>query len=180
MSRHKLLAILIVSALPGIALAGTESGFYIGAGVGQASIDEISADDVDIDSFDADDTGFKIFGGYNFGIVPLIDLAIEGGYVDFGEPDDNGIAVDANGYDIFGLAGVNLGPVGLFAKVGYVMWDADVSGDVSGGDDGSDPAYGVGARLKFGSLEVRAEYELFDIDAAGDVDFLSASGVWTF
>jgi len=138
-------------------------------------------------SFDGDDTGFKIFGGYNFGLIPLVDLAIEGGYVDLGKPDDTvegfNAEADASGFDIFALAGVNLGPVGVFGKVGMVKWEGTV--DVEGvgevlDDDGTDLAYGVGARLKFGSLEVRAEYELFDVGEADDVSLLSASGVWTF
>ena len=90
--------------------------------------------------------------------------------------------IDANGFDLFGLVGVNLGPVGLFAKAGLVQWDADasVNGQDVASDDGTDPAYGIGARLKFGSLEARAEYEYFDIDNVDDVSLLSASVAWTF
>jgi outer membrane immunogenic protein len=115
-----------------------------------------------------------------------VDLAIEGGYVDFGKPDDNvgvdKLEIDANGFDLFGLAGVNLGPVGVFAKLGMVKWDADasVNGQGVGDDDGTDLAYGIGARLKFGSLEARAEYELFDVDDVDDISLLSASIAWTF
>jgi len=184
--RKRLIAALMgVSLLPAIALAGTESGFYLGAGVGKADAGDLDDGSTNI-SFDGDDTGWKIFGGYNFGFIPLIDLAIEGGYVDFGKPDDNfgpnNLEIDANGFDLFGLVGVNLGPVGLFAKAGLVQWDADasVNGQDVASDDGTDPAYGIGARLKFGSLEARAEYEYFDIDNVDDVSLLSASVAWTF
>lgn len=183
MNQTKLLAAIAAGALllPAASFAGTESGFYVGAGVGQASIGDIDSDEFGEFEYDGDDTGWKIFAGYNFGLIPFLDLAIEGGYVDFGKPDDDGIEIDANAFDIFGLVGVNVGPVGLFAKAGLIQWDADASdGNDSGSDDGTDPAYGVGARLKFGSLEVRAEYELFDIDGVDDVSLLSASGVWTF
>ncbi len=183
--------LLGVMALPATALAGTESGLYVGGSVGQASVGDIDIDGGEgfgnID-FDGDDTGYKLFVGYNFGVIPLIDLAIEGGYRDLGKPDGSipggNLEVDANGFDLFGLVGVNLGPVGVFAKVGAIMWDADVTftgeGSASAGDDGTDPAYGIGARLKFGSLEVRAEYEMFDVDAVDDADFLSAGVAWTF
>ena len=180
-------------ALPATALAGTESGLYVGGSVGQASVGDIDIDGGEgfgnID-FDGDETGYKLFVGYNFGVIPLIDLAIEGGYRDLGKPDETiegvNLEVDATGFDLFGLVGVNLGPVGIFAKAGAIMWDADVTASLAGigsesaGDDGTDLAYGIGARLKFGSLEVRAEYEMFDIDAADDVDFLSAGVAWTF
>lgn len=183
-TRTASLAVLAALLLPVAASAGTESGFYIGAGVGQASVGDIDVENVDV-SFDGDDTGFKIFAGYNFGFIPLVDLAIEGGYVDLGNPDDtvagNRVEVDATGLDLFGLVGVNLGPVGVFAKIGMVNWDADINTDFgSGSDDGTDAAYGIGARLKFDALEIRAEYELFDVSAADDVDMLSASLAWTF
>lgn len=189
------IGLLGASLLPGAALAGTESGFYVGAGIGQAQIEDINIDEEDLSdlNFDGDDMGYKIFAGYNFGVIPLVDLAIEGGYVDFGKPDDTfpyylgdaNIEADANGWDIFGVVGANIGPVGVFGKIGMIMWDGDLTASAPGegsetiGDDGTDPAYGIGARMNFGSLEVRAEYEIFDIDVA-DVDMLSASAVWTF
>lgn len=179
--RKALMAVLLAAGLPFAAHAGTESGFYVGGSVGQVAIDGVDSDELGNVSFDGDDTAYKLFAGYNFGVIPLVDLAIEVGYADFGEPDDNGIKIDANALEAFGLVGMNLGPVGLFGKIGMVNWDADVDTDFgSGSDDGTDPAYGIGARLKFGSLEVRAEYELFDLDVADDVDMISAGLAWTF
>ena len=111
------------------AYAGADSGFYIGAGVGQASVDG------DLDggeggfSFDGDDTAYKLIAGYNFGIIPLVDLAAEIEYVDLGKPDDGGVEVDASAIAAFGLVGVNLGPIGVFGKVGMASWDADAVRD---------------------------------------------------
>jgi hypothetical protein len=174
--------ILCAALLPATAFAGSDSGPYIGAGVGQASVGDISDIGGQDLSFDGDDTGYKVFAGFNFGLIPLIDLAIEVGYVDFGKPDERQVEIEIDGWDAFGLIGGKLGPVGVFGKVGFISWDTDarVQGGASGGDDGTDPAYGLGARLKFGSLEVRAEYELFDIGGADDVSLLSASAAWTF
>lgn len=169
------------------AYAGGDSGFYIGAGVGQGSVDD------DIDgaegfgggSFDGDDTAYKLIAGYNFGIIPLIDLGVELEYIDFGQPDDSigglNVEVDANGIAAFGIAGVNLGPVGVFGKVGAISWDADVDVESLGSasDDGTDMAYGLGARLHIASFQIRAEYEFFDLDGT-DADLLSASLIYTF
>jgi hypothetical protein len=86
----------------------------------------------------------------------------------------------------FGLVGLELGPIGLFAKAGIISWDAEASVDDIGDLDesGTDPAYGVGARFSLGSVELRAEYELFDIEIDGtdssDLSMLSAGIVWTF
>lgn len=179
-----LLALLAAAMLPATGLAGTDSGFYIGGAAGQAKVGDIDASAIGTGSnlsFDGTDTGWKAFAGYNFGWIPFVDLAIEGGYIDFGKPNDHGLSIDANGWDLFGLVGVNLGPVGLFGKLGMVQWDADASGGgYSGSDDGTDPGYGVGLRMKFGSVEVRAEYEYFDISAADDVSLASIGAAWTF
>jgi hypothetical protein len=159
------------------AYAGGDSGFYIGAGIGQASADgDVDGGEGGNISFDGHDTAYKLLAGYNFGIIPLVDLAAELEYVDFGEPEDNDIKVDANAIAAFGVAGVNLGPVGLFGKVGGFTWDADVG---SSNDDGTDVAYGIGARFHIASFQIRAEYELFDTDDA-DLDLLSASFIFTF
>lgn len=158
--------------------AGGDSGFYVGAGVGQASVGDV--DGVD-GNFDGDDVGYKAIVGYNFGIIPLVDLSIEAEYVDFGEPDDDGIEVSGDALAAFGVAGVNLGPVGLFGKVGMAAWDADASDGIdSVSDDGTDMAYGIGARFHIASFQIRAEYEFFDIDLADDVSLLSASLIYTF
>jgi hypothetical protein len=45
------------SLLPASVLAGTESGFYVGAGVGQAAIGDLE-DDFGNVSFDGDDVGW--------------------------------------------------------------------------------------------------------------------------
>lgn len=157
----------------GSALAGAESGFYLGASIGSASLDA-SDNGFDIDD---DDNGYKIYGGFNFGVVPLIDLAVEGGYVDFGSfgsgPGDN---VDVDAWTGFGLAGFKLGPIGLFGKMGMISWDTDYG---IGSDSGTDPAYGLGARFQLGSFALRAEYELFDLDDV-EIDYLSVGAAYTF
>lgn len=178
------LSVLFIALWPAGA-ANADSGFYAGGSVGTAAT-ELDVEDVE---FDEDDFAWKAFGGFNFDLV-VVDLAIEGGYVNFGSPGANVAGVD---FDIdldaltaFGLLGLELGPVGVFAKAGLVSWDAEATIDGIGSDDdsGTDPAYGVGARFSIGSVEIRAEYELFDIDVDGadssDLSMLSAGLVWTF
>ena len=62
--------------MPAVVFAGAESGFYLGLGDAntQASGTDPSGSDY---NFDESDSGYKVFGGYNFGVVPLVDLAIE-------------------------------------------------------------------------------------------------------
>lgn len=183
MSKSRLLAagtILSAALVSAPAFAGGDSGFYLGAGVGQGSVDGDLDDGEGGFSFDGDDTAYKLIAGYNLGIIPLIDLAAEIEYVDFGKPEDGGAELDVTALAAFGVVGVNLGPIGLFGKVGVASWDADVSTDFgSGSDDGTDPAYGIGARFQIASFQIRAEYEYFDVDDA-DADLLSASLLYTF
>jgi len=164
--------------------AFADSGFYLGASVGSAAI---AFEDIDLGAdFDADDTAWKGTLGYIFDL-PVVDFGIEASYVDFGAPSDTvfgeEIELDANGVSAFAMAGLDWGLFGIFAKLGMVSWDmeaslAGVPGSV--GDSGSDTAYGAGFRLTFSSVEVRAEYEVFDIADADDVDMVSLGVLWRF
>mgnify|MGYP001818411157 CR=1 FL=1 len=55
--------------------AQADSGFYLGASVGDTS--------VDLDDFSESDTSWKAFGGYIFDL-PVVDFAVEAAYIDFG------------------------------------------------------------------------------------------------
>ena len=158
--------------MPTAAIAGADSGFYLGAGVGDASVK-----DSDID---ASDSAYKLFGGYNIGFIPLVDFAVEASYVDFGKPSTSVGSIETTGLNAFGLAGLSFGPFGVFAKAGVLSWDSDKTiGTDTTSKSGSDPAYGLGARFAIGSISVRAEYEVYDLDGA-DLDMVSVSGVFTF
>ncbi len=159
-------------AIPTAVIAGADSGFYLGAGVGDASVKD--------SDFDASDSAYKLFGGYNIGFIPLVDFAVEASYVDFGKPSTSAGSVEVTGLNAFGLAGLSFGPFGVFAKAGVLSWDADSTfGTTSTSESGSDPAYGLGARFAIGSFSVRAEYEVYDLDGT-DLDMVSISGVFTF
>ncbi|WP_041522763.1 outer membrane beta-barrel protein [Gilvimarinus agarilyticus] len=167
--------------------AGTESGLYLGGSLGNAEIDyDASFSDFDDIDFKDDDTAYKIFGGYNFGVLPLLDLAVEGGYVDFGTQEQflndalGNQKTEVTGWTASGLVGVDLGPVGLFGKAGVITWDGDISNfEFDTSDSGTDAAYGIGAKIQLGSFAVRAEYEIFELDDA-DMTFYSIGGVVTF
>jgi hypothetical protein len=75
---------LLLSSLPLVAVAGSESGLYIGGSVGQTSVESDFGDDTSF-KLDDDDNGYKVFFGYNFGLVPFLDLAIEADYREYGK-----------------------------------------------------------------------------------------------
>ena len=109
-----------------------ESGFYVGGGVGQfnVQIDDIDDTDEAIERLDDDDTSWKLFAGYRFN--PYI--SIEAAYIDFGGPSDSFDAsgssgdykVELSGFAPYVVGTLPLGPVELFAKVGYYFYDVDL------------------------------------------------------
>lgn len=168
-----------------------DSGFYLGGSIGQSTL-EVPTDFNAIPAFDENDTGYKLFAGYNFNLA-LLNFGIEGGYTDFGNPSsslgtDTILSVDADGWSIWGMGGLNFGPLDVFAKVGTISWDASLSIDGfdpdfnvgSLGDSGNDIGYGLGARISFGSLSIRGEWEAFDIDDTDEVFLFSVGLAWQF
>jgi OOP family OmpA-OmpF porin len=162
-------------------LAAEQPGFYAGAGVGKASIE---VDDV---GFDADDTAFKVFGGYNFNDY----FALEAAYFDGGKPDQRfgigSVEVALSGLNVSALGRLPVNEVfSVFAKLGFASYDGEVTGRIGNrvvsreDTTDEDVTYGIGAAFNIGaSFQVRGEYEAFDI-SGGSFDVLSVSGVYKF
>ena len=185
------LATLAALLMPFGAAQAADSGFYVGGSIGQAQL-EVPSDVVDVPGFDEDDTGWKLFGGYNWNLA-LFNLGIEGGYVDFGAPStalgiDTSLEIEASGWNVWGMGGLNLGPIDVFAKVGAISWDSDATiGGIDPGfgigtlsDSGTDIGYGLGARFALGSLHIRGEWEQYDIEDTDSVYMFSLGLAWQF
>jgi hypothetical protein len=180
--------ILAATAL-GATLAATsalavDNGIYVGASVGDSSID------LNEGGFDVDDsvTAYKINVGWR-----ILDWAgIEANYIDLGEFEGDfsnaivgteRVEVESDGINFSGLLFLPVGPVDLFARAGFISWDTkarlpEIEG-ATDSDDGMDFSYGVGAQFRVWSLSLRAEYEVFDI-SSDKVDMISLGIMWTF
>ncbi len=176
MNKTKLIGpILVTLGMTSTALA--QNGFYAGASIGQATIDGCDG----LTKCDDEDTGWKVFGGWEFNR----NIAIEGAWVDFGEVSGSigGSKVRAE-VDGWVLAGKGMLPLteqfGVFAKLGMIMWDVEGSGAASGiDDDGTDLIYGLGAQYMFTDrFGVVGEWEWYDID--NDVDLFSIGALFKF
>ncbi len=178
-----------------LVLTGTaqaaESGFYVGGSLGQATL-KVPSDVTDVPNFNEDDTGYKLFGGYNWN-MSLLNLGIEGGYIDFGSPvgsldADTKLTIEADGLHLAGIAGLNFGPFDIYAKAGWIDWDAklriqgiDPGFGVGGASEsGTDLMYGLGARFALGKLHIRGEWEEFDIEDSDSVYMFSLGLAWQF
>jgi len=193
----------LVTAATLVALSGAwtaanaenESGFYVGGGVGQFNVKIDDVDDADdaIERLDDDDTSWKLFAGYRFNPY----LSLEAAYIDFGGPSDSIDAsgssgdykVEASGFAPYVVGTLPVGPVELFAKVGYYFYDTDLTVDLDdlGGDvfrsssSEEDLLYGAGVGMTFFEhLNARLEYEKIDSDVMDDADAIWLSGAWRF
>ena len=179
MHKTTIAAVAVASGLFSLPALSADNGIYLGASVGQSSV---QYDDANL-NFDASATGFKAIAGWRF----LDWLAVEGNYVDLGSGDDNvlgeKIESDVNGVSLSAVGFLPLGPVDLFARVGAISWNADLEAPglgIKGSDDGTDLTYGIGAQFRVWSLSFRGEYERFDISDADTVDMFSIGVTWTF
>ena len=151
-SHAALAALLLASAA--ISPVNAADGFYIGGGVGTTSVEE----SVNGGTLDADDTAWKGFIGWRFDVIPLIDLAVEGAYTEFGKPSQNVGGQEArlklSGPSLAGLLIFPLGPIDLFGKAGWLWWDSERTiGGVSSERTGSDSL--LGRRHRLSHLENR-------------------------
>jgi len=182
---RRLMFVIIVPAiftLVTLPASAADNGFYLGLSVGQT---QVASDEYGDFELDGNDLGYKVFAGFRF----LTFLAVEGSYVDFGAPDDESgdarYELDLTGFDLYAMGLLPLGIADVFVKAGMVDWDADLTVDIpdlpdSFSDSGTDPAYGVGVQLRFGSFTARAEVEYFDVESTNHVYMYSVGGAFTF
>jgi hypothetical protein len=177
---------VLLATVPAVAYA--DSGVYIGASFGNATLDTgIEIPDF-VGDFDEDDSAYKVLLGYRFDL-PSVFVAVEGGYVDLGQPKltvaTETLEIDPTGVHLSAIAGVEAGPAELYLKAGYIAWDADLTftDDLGNSatltEDGSDMGYGLGIAFGVGPVTVRGEFEKYDIEDA-DASMLSVGFTYLF
>jgi len=180
---RKLLMTLAAALLGGFTVSNADaaSGLYVGAGVGQASI----KDDTGSGTFDANDAAYKAFVGYRFNIIPIIDLAAEAGYTNFGKPSQTiggqNVELKLHGANAAGLLIFPLGPIDFYGKVGVNSWSLDASaGGTTSSKTGTDPFYGVGVGFYLWKIGIRAEYEQYKIKDVDRVQMYNVNVLFQF
>ena len=186
------LAVLAVAAAAPAAYAQDENaGWYIGGGVGQfnAQIDDVDDVDGTVDEWDEDDTAYKFFAGYRMNNF----LAFELDYINLGEPSGTvvpGANLDASvdGFAPYVVASFPLGQwFEVYGRLGYFFYDAtlgvenELDGRVEFDEESEDLVYGAGVGANIGErLNVRFEYERFDLQGVDDADSLWLTAAWRF
>jgi OmpA-OmpF porin, OOP family len=171
-------ACVLAGVLLPAAAEAEDPGFYVGASIGQAS--------QEFSGFDANDTAFKLFGGWSFNKY----LAVEGGYIDGGTQSDTisqlDVDISSDGFFVEGLAKWPLGKyVAPYAKLGYVFYDSTTKLSInnqsaSESESDSDFIYGGGLEFKLGeNFRLRAEYEEVNLPESA-FDIFSLAATWQF
>jgi len=176
-------ASLAAALLSGLFISHAEAagGLYLGAGVGQSNIKEPTS----VGTLDASDTAYKAFVGYRFNMIPIIDLAVEGGYTDFGKPSQTfagqNVQFKLHGANAAALLIFPLGPLDLYGKAGMLSWSGETSGaGATTSKTGTDPFYGVGVGFYIWKIGIRAEYEQYKIKDVDHVYMSSVSALFQF
>lgn len=177
MNRIKLLAFATLAFAESFAAmtALADSGIYVGGGVGRTKVEDSSGNPAGV-LLDQTAAGLKLFAGYRLDAIPLVKFSAEVGYRELGRADYR-----IHGPDYGVLAGVQLGPVNLFGRVGAMNYELDkITGGGNNSFDGTAPVYGVGAWFTILRVGIRAELERIDIKELDKAYMYSVSALYQF
>jgi hypothetical protein len=165
-------------------------GFYVGAGVGESTVQSSQLLPVEVD---AHPTGWKVFAGWRpismFGAeVEYVDLGSKSktfynyssGAVDYQHASASAVAAFAVGYLPQPLPYLD-----FYGKVGVASLHSNISNTVSPGgvfsDDTSNArfAYAAGVQMKLGAPALRLEYQGIST-SGGDQSLFSLDFAWNF
>ena len=173
------------------AFADENAGWYLGGGVGSFNVGIDNPDQVNdaVGDWDEDDNAYKLFGGYRLNKF----LAFELDYINLGEPSGAvvpGFNVDlaVDGFAPFVVATLPLGNwFEIYGRLGYYFYDAnigiedEINGNAEFDEESEDLVYGAGIGATIGDhLNVRFEYERYDLEGTDDADALWLTGAWRF
>ncbi len=190
-------AVLVLGSGLGAAPAAADAlGFYLGGGVGWATVRDTSLPDLDL-SVDSHPTGWTAL----MGLRPITFIGGELQYVDFGHGStvsSDGLfekSVHQHGPAAFVNVYLPIPLIELFAKAGIAHTETSVTekalvpvtcpvtvpncGYSSSNTSVNKAAYGGGLQLKLGPIAVRAEYVRFEA-SAGHPQMASLDLLWRF
>lgn len=167
------LFLFVALLLPVAAAQAQDSGFYLGASVGQSTLRNWCDPSLTLSSCEDKDVGWKLLAGYQFNRY----FGVEASYIDWGETtvsiSSGGQFVDGSakqqGYGIAAVGTLPLGqsPFSLFGKIGLMFVSQETArirpNPSTVERDETETQYGVGAKYRFAQdLAVRAEMERTD------------------
>jgi hypothetical protein len=175
-----------LGAAPAFAQEDGAAGLYLGAGQGDFStgIDEIGdGDDANLD-FGSAANADKLFAGWRFNRL----VAVQIDYLEFERFTDaadapHGFSTQAEGLGPSVVGTLPLGPLELFARAGMFWYDVEIDRNdtLLAAFSGRDPIFGAGIGFTFVErLNLRAEYEVVEIDGLDDPNAVWLTAAWRF
>lgn len=127
------------------------NGYYLGGAIGQS---EASTYCDGTSRCEANDTAWKVFGGYQV----MDKVSVEAAYLNLGDIRKEGQNSDISAFAAYGVATL---PVtekfDAFAKLGGARWTSE---NTDGKQNGFGMAYGIGAKMTLNeTTKLRAEWE---------------------
>jgi hypothetical protein len=181
-----LFAATALAATPVFAQDDDTHGLYLGVGLGDFSTggDDLGAVDAASLDFDSDETASKVFAGWRFNRL----VAVQIDRVDFERSVDardapNVLSTAAEGFAPSVVGSLPLGPLEVFARAGIFWYDLEIHrNDMSLLTDGDrDPIFGAGIGFTIAErLNLRAEYEVVEIDGLDDPNAVWVTAAWRF
>lgn len=180
-----LAGVLSLSAAPAFAAEDDhDSGFYLGAALGDFSANYRNSNDVQNTHlhFNRNDAS-RILGGWRF--MPY--LAVQLDYSDFGRSttaaSELGLTTNSDAWTPSIIGTLPIGPVELFGKVGESFYNVTANNNTGRLVDSSDhdPVYGVGIGITvIKRLNISAEYERIKMNQYADADAVWLTASWRF
>ena len=181
-----LFAASVLAPAPALADENDTAGFYFGVGLGDFStgVDDLSDVDEATLDFQSGENAQKIFAGWRFNRF----MALQIDRVDFERSVDarnalNVFATEAEGFAPSFVGLLPLGPVELFARGGILWYDLEIARNDNSLADVSDRDSIFGAGIGFTiaeRLNLRAEYEVVEIDGLDDPNAVWLTAAWRF
>jgi hypothetical protein len=184
------LAFVVATALaatPAFAQGDNTDGLYFGIGFGDfsTSIDDIgAADEPHLDFASDDDSATKLFAGWRFNrlVAVQVDRIVFERSVDTSDAL-NVLSTEAAGFGPSLVGTLPLGPLELFARAGVFWYDVEIERNETSLSTYSDrdPIFGAGIGLTIAErLNLRAEYEVVEIDGLDHPNAVWVTAAWRF
>ncbi|HET8698912.1 MAG TPA: outer membrane beta-barrel protein [Gammaproteobacteria bacterium] len=184
LARSATFAALVLAAFAALGADNTE-GLYVGAGLGDFSVEINDVDDVPdaVSDFDEDESASKYFVGWRLSRF----FSVQGEYYDLGNATGTlkgqPVSTETEGVGVSVVGTLPLAFIELFARAGFIFYDLDVNrgaGNVIDESD-NDPVYSAGIGFTvFDRLNFQLEYEVIDIHQLDHSDALWLNASWRF
>jgi opacity protein-like surface antigen len=176
---------ITLAALSGAALlsfgvttqaAEPQIGVYVGGGITQSRFDD---DQFSVTDVDDEDSSWKAIAGFR----AHRNFAFEANYVNFGKASEaapGSSFADAEGFALYGVGVLPVGPVELFAKAGGARLKSKYDFGTPADDNSTKFAYGGGVQFRLGPVSLRGEYEQYETDTIGNIKLITVGATYTF